>query len=65
MPAPATDEQKTDIYSSAKLRVTYTDGTSRAYPLAYQELMGTTDLGFLEGPRSAQMSQILQGSSLA
>ena len=44
MPAPATNEQKTDIYSSAKLRVTYTDGTSRAYPLAYQELMGTTDL---------------------
>jgi len=29
------------------------------------ELPSDTQLGFLEGPRSAQMSQILQGSSLA
>ncbi len=44
MPAPATDEEKTDIYTKATLRVRYAGGKQQDYPLVYHELMGTTDL---------------------
>ena len=43
MPAPATAEEKSDIYTQAQMKVTYKNGKVRTYDLAYHELMGTTD----------------------
>jgi secreted PhoX family phosphatase len=43
MAAPATPDQKTDIYTGAKVRVVYRNGKSTVHDLQYHELMGTTD----------------------
>jgi hypothetical protein len=43
MPAPATVDEKSDIYTAAKLKVTDKDGETRTYLLQYHQLMGTTD----------------------
>lgn len=41
MDAPATPEQKASVYSSAKAKVTYANGKSTLYDLAYHQLMAT------------------------
>ena len=43
MPAPVTADEKTDIYSKARMKVIYRNGKSRTYDLSYHELMGTAD----------------------
>lgn len=43
MPAPVTAEEKTDVYTKARLKLIYRNGQSRIYDLSYHELMGTTD----------------------
>jgi secreted PhoX family phosphatase len=44
MDAPTTAEQKADMYSAAKVKFTYDDGTSKTYDLAYHKLFDTTDV---------------------
>ncbi len=44
MDAPATAEQKADMYSAAKVKFNYDDGTSKTYDLAYHKLFNTTDV---------------------
>jgi hypothetical protein len=41
MPAPATPEEKADIYTRAQMKVTYRNGKSRIYDLKYHQLMAT------------------------
>jgi len=41
MPPPATIEEKTDVYSQAKLEIRYEDGSQRLLDLAYHPLMAT------------------------
>ena len=43
MPAPATVDEKSDIYTAAKLKLTYKKGGTKTYDLKYHQLMGTTD----------------------
>lgn len=43
MPAPVTADEKTDVYSKARVKVIYRNGTSQTYDLNYHELMGTGD----------------------
>jgi len=43
MPAPVTADEKTDIYSTAQMKVVYRNGKSQTYDLSYHELMGTAD----------------------
>lgn len=43
MPAPASVEEKTDIYTGAKVKYTYRNGMTRIYDLKYHRLMATTE----------------------
>jgi secreted PhoX family phosphatase len=43
MDAPATAQQKADMYSAAKVKYSYDDGSSQIYDLAYHQLFATTD----------------------
>lgn len=43
MAAPATAEQKADIYTGAKMVVTYRHGHKKTYDLKYHQLMATTE----------------------
>jgi len=43
MDAPATVDEKSDIYTAAKLKVTDEKGGTKTYDLKYHQLMGTTD----------------------
>jgi secreted PhoX family phosphatase len=43
MPAPATADEKTDMYTKAQMKVTYKNGKSRTLDLQYHELMATTE----------------------
>ncbi|WCK54559.1 DUF839 domain-containing protein [Aneurinibacillus sp. Ricciae_BoGa-3] len=42
MNAPATAEDMAKVYSTAKVQVTYTNGTKKIFPLAYKTLMKST-----------------------
>lgn len=44
MPAPATPAEKADVYTQARMKVTYRNGKSRTYDLKYHQLMATTDI---------------------
>lgn len=44
MDAPASVEEKADIYTRAKVRYTYVNGRTRMYDLTYHQLMGTTEM---------------------
>ena len=43
MEAPKTIDEMVKVYSNASLKVTYTDGTSKSFPLSYKELYKTED----------------------
>lgn len=43
MDAPSTTEQKADIYSDARMVVTYSDGSIKIIEMAYNKLFDTTD----------------------
>ena len=43
MEAPKTIEDMVKVYSNASLQVTYTNGTSKSFPLSYKELYKTQD----------------------
>lgn len=43
MDAPATAEEKADVYTGAAMKVTYRNGATRTYDLKYHQLMATTD----------------------
>ncbi len=43
MAPPSTPDQKTDVYSTAKVKVTQKNGRSTTYDLAYNQLMATGD----------------------
>ena len=43
MDAPSTDEERADIYSSAKFVVLYSDNTIREYPLEFKTLFNNID----------------------
>ncbi|MFC5407612.1 alkaline phosphatase PhoX [Cohnella soli] len=43
MPAPATAVQMADLYTTASIKVTYSDGTVKSFPLSYKKLFKTTD----------------------
>lgn len=43
MKAPKTIDEMVKVYSKASLKVTYTDGTSKLFPLSYKELYKTKD----------------------
>ncbi|HPY39397.1 MAG TPA: DUF839 domain-containing protein [Thiolinea sp.] len=42
-PAPATTDQLAQAYTSSVATITYTDGTTTQYPLAYKKLFGVKD----------------------
>ena len=42
-PAPATADQLAQAYTSSVATITYTDGTTTQYPLAYKKLFGVKD----------------------
>lgn len=44
MDAPKTIEEMIDVYSNASIEVTYSDNTTRSFPLSYKELYKTEDL---------------------
>jgi secreted PhoX family phosphatase len=44
MDAPSTPEQKADVYTTAKVKVTYRNGKSDTINLKYHQLMATTDV---------------------
>ena len=44
MDAPATAAEKADVYTRAKMKLSYSDGTSRTLDLQYHQLMATTDV---------------------
>jgi len=44
MPAPSSIEERADIYTKARMKVTYRNGKSATFDLKYHELMGTTDV---------------------
>ncbi|PAQ16027.1 alkaline phosphatase [Bacillaceae bacterium SAOS 7] len=43
MEAPKTIDEMVNVYSNASLKVTYTNGTSKSFPLSYKELYKTED----------------------
>jgi secreted PhoX family phosphatase len=43
MPAPSTDQERSSVYTTAKVIVSYTDGTSKEFPLAFNALFYNTD----------------------
>jgi secreted PhoX family phosphatase len=43
MPAPSTVDERADIYTAARMKVTYPNGTSKIYDLKYHRVMTTTD----------------------
>ncbi len=43
MPAPATADEKADIYTRAVLQMTCADGQTTAVPLSYHQIFATTD----------------------
>ena len=43
MEAPKTIDEMIKVYSDASFKVTYTDGTSKSFPLSYKELYKTED----------------------
>jgi secreted PhoX family phosphatase len=43
MDAPSTVEQRADMYSAAKVKVTYSDESTAVSNLSYKQLLGTTD----------------------
>ncbi len=43
MDAPSSVDEKTDIYTDAKMKVFYRNGKSKIYDLKYHQLMATTD----------------------
>ncbi len=44
MEPPATVEEKADVYTGARMKVTYKNGEKRYFRLKYHQLMATTDL---------------------
>ena len=44
MEAPATTDQKADMYTTAQVKLTYSDGTSKTHDLAYHKIFDTTDV---------------------
>lgn len=42
MDAPSTSNEKSDVYTKAKIKYTYGNGNSRTYALKYHQLMATT-----------------------
>jgi secreted PhoX family phosphatase len=44
MAAPASVEEKADIYTQAKVKYTYKNGKTKTYDLKYHQLMATTDV---------------------
>ena len=44
MDAPATADEKADIYTKAKIKYTFRFGLTRTYDLKYHQLMATTDV---------------------
>lgn len=44
MPAPSSIHERADIYTEAKMKVTYVNGKSRTFDLKYHPLMKTTDM---------------------
>lgn len=44
MAPPSTAAEKADIYTSASVKVTYSNGRSKTYDLKYHQLMATTDV---------------------
>jgi hypothetical protein len=43
MAAPSTDQERASAYTAAKVVVTYSDGTTRDYPLSFNTLFNNTD----------------------
>ncbi|MBW5445715.1 DUF839 domain-containing protein [Cohnella sp. CFH 77786] len=43
MPAPATASDMARLYTTASVKVTYADGSSKSFPLAYKKLFKSTD----------------------
>lgn len=43
MSAPSTDQERSSVYTTAKVIVSYTDGTSKEFPLAFNTLFYNTD----------------------
>jgi hypothetical protein len=43
MASPATVDEKTDIYTKAKVKYTYANGKTRTFDLKYHQLMATTE----------------------
>lgn len=43
MPAPATAQQMAELYTTASVKVTYSDGSAKTFPLRYNKLFKTTD----------------------
>jgi secreted PhoX family phosphatase len=43
MPAPATTRQMAELYTMASLKVTYSDGSVKIFPLSYKKLFRSTD----------------------
>lgn len=43
MPAPSTDEERSSSYTTAKVIVTYSDGTEREIPLTFNTIFNNTD----------------------
>ena len=44
MDAPASVDEKADIYTTAKVKYTYANGQTKTFDLAYHQLMATTDI---------------------
>jgi len=44
MAAPATVDEKTDVYTRARVIYRYTDGKTKTYDLAYHQIMATTEV---------------------
>ena len=44
MAAPATAKQRASVYSAAKVKINYKDGSSKVQPLEYKQLFATTDI---------------------
>jgi secreted PhoX family phosphatase len=43
MPAPATTREMAELYTTASLKVTYSDGSVKLFPLSYKKLFRSTD----------------------
>lgn len=44
MPAPSTDEERSSVYTTANVIVTYNNGSSKTFPLSYNNLYQSTDI---------------------